>query len=278
MVHTIGGQALVEGVMVISPKRVAMCARRPDKRIVKKTEERMQASLRCGKILFVRGVISLVEMLVVGTRALMWSSNQQLEEEEQIGGVGIALSLFFSLLLALGLFVALPLFVSKLLLEKGILMNLLDGVLRVALFLGYLLVISRFKDIRRVFEYHGAEHMAIHCYESGKKLTLEQIKKFPPEHPRCGTAFLFLVLVVSILVFSFITSDAWILQFLMRLALIPVVAGVSYEVLKLASRHQNSAFYRALIAPGLWFQKITTKQPDRAQIEVAVMAVREAVR
>ncbi len=278
MVQTIGGQALVEGVMVISPKRVAMCARRPDKKIVKKTEERMQASLHYGKILFVRGVISLVEMLVVGTRALMWSSNQQLEEKEQVGGVGIAVSLFVSVLLALGLFVALPLFVSTLLLEKGILMNLLDGVLRIALFLGYLLVISRFKEIRRVFEYHGAEHMSIHCYESEKKLTLENVKKFPPEHPRCGTAFLFLVLIVSILVFSFITSDAWILQFLMRLALIPVVAGVSYEVLKLAARHQNSAFYRAIIAPGLWFQKITTKQPDAKQIEVAIAAVKEATR
>lgn len=273
----IGGQAVIEGVMMISPQKVAIAVRKPTGRIATKVERRAPFFQRVKKMFFIRGLFALIEMLQLGMKALIWSSNQSLEKEDHLSSLGMAITIVVSFVLALGLFVALPLWIAHLTTTSFFLVNVLDGIIRVIIFLGYLLLISQMRDVRRLFEYHGAEHMAVHCYEAKKKLDVDQVRCFPTVHPRCGTAFLFLVLLVSIFVFSLIWSEQWILRFVFRLLLIPVVAGTAYELLKLGAKHHDHLFFRALIAPGLWFQKITTREPDKRQIEVAITALQKVV-
>jgi len=275
---SIGGQALIEGVMMISDEKVAMAARKPDGRIVTKKENRHHLTVRYKKIPLVRGALALWEMLSLGMKGLMWSSEQAEEQEEKTSGFAMTLTVLFSFLVGIALFIALPFYIARLATENHFLFNLIDGVLRVAVFLAYLLVISRMKDVRRLFQYHGAEHMAVHCNEHKKKLTVGNVEKFTTLHPRCGTAFLFLVLLVSILVFTLVYSSNWIIKFFLRILLIPVIAAVSYEILKFSAKHQDNLFFRSLIKPGLWFQMITTKKPDRKQIEVAITALKAVLR
>lgn len=274
----IGGQALVEGVMIIGPKNIAYSIRKPKGRIITKVEKRDSRLEKYRKILFVRGIIGLIEMIYLGTKALMWSSNEQLEKEEKITKKEMTFTLLLSIGFGVLFFILLPLFLSKLIIKSsGFLFNLLDGIFRVIIFVIYLLLISKMKDIQRIFQYHGAEHMAVHCFENKKKLTVENVRKFTTLHPRCGTAFLIIVLVVSILIFSFIWSENFFIKFFSRLLLIPIVAGISYEILKLSAKFQNKAFFRILIQPGLWFQMITTKKPDDKQIEVAIKSVKAVI-
>ena len=275
MTDYIGGQALMEGVMMASKNKVAMSVRKENGKIKTKVEKRSGISEKFRKTIFLRGLISLFEMLYIGTKALTWSSNESLEEDEQIGGWGMFFMLLFSFAIAIGLFIALPLWLSKFVAEERIWFNVVDGLWRVVLFVGYLWFISRFKDVKRVFEYHGAEHKAVNCYEAGKSLTVKNVKKFSRIHPRCGTSFIFIVLIISIVLFSLIWSESWVLKFLYRILLIPVIASVSYEILRFNAKYPNKIM-SFLTKPGLWLQQITTQEPDDRQLEVSIAALKAA--
>jgi len=220
-----------------------------------------------------RGVIHLFDMMAVGIKALTWSANQQGEEEE-LTGKELFITFTMAILLTIGLFVLLPYYVSKFFFAPDtVRFGILDGAMRLIVFLGYLIAIGFMKDVNRMFQYHGAEHMAVHCYEARKALNVKNVKKYPPEHPRCGTSLLIFVVGVSIVVFSLIRTPHWYYNVPARILLIPVVAGISYELLKFSSKYR---WLRWLSLPGIWAQKLTTRQPDAKQIEVAIAAVNKA--
>jgi uncharacterized protein YqhQ len=235
-----------------------------------------------------RGSVALFESMWLGLRALNFSANEALESEdgkkEEIGALALAGTMLAATAFALALFLGLPLLLTNLLgmkyavMKNSILFNLTDGALRFALFLGYISAISLMKDIRRVFEYHGAEHKAIAAYEAGVELTVQNARPRPRIHPRCGTSFLIAVVAISILVFSLIPG-AWPLwaKGLSRLALLPLIAGLGYEFIKYSAKHGEAAPIRALMQPGLWLQRITTREPSDDQIEVALMSLKEAL-
>jgi uncharacterized protein YqhQ len=276
MKEYVGGQALIEGVMMASRKKIALAVRKENGKIKTKIEKRGKISEKFKNIIFLRGLISLFEMLIIGTKALTWSSNESLEEDEEIGGWGIFFMLLFSFGLAIGLFIVLPLWLSKFASEDRIIFNVVDGLWRVGIFIGYLWFISRFEDVKRVFQYHGAEHKAVSCYESGKALNVKNAKKFSTIHPRCGTSFIFIVLVISIIMFSLVWSESWWIKLIHRLVLIPVIAMIGYEILRFNAR-KPSKVLGFLVTPGLWLQKITTQEPDDKQLEVAIKALKSAI-
>ena len=218
----------------------------------------------------------MIETMVIGINALSYSANESIDKkEEKLGKGAIALTIGVAALLAVGLFIVLPLFLTGLVTESdGILFNLIDGVIRIGIFLAYIGGISVMKDVRRLFQYHGAEHKSVFCYESGKKLTVKNAKKFSCLHPRCGTTFIIIVLVLSILLFSLVTSPSWVVKLLIRLAFIPVIAGLSYEFIRWASKYYDNPVVKALIAPGIAMQLLTTREPDNKQIEVAIKALK----
>ena len=273
----IGGQAVIEGVLMRSPKKYAIAVRLPNKKIKVKKKRYIGLTKRY-KILalpFVRGCISLFEMLILGMKALTWSANEQEEEHEKITTMQLTLSMLFAIAVTIVLFIALPLWLTKFLTtSKGFVFNLIDGIIRVVIFIIYILLISMMDDIKRVFQYHGAEHMTIHCLEAKKALTPKNVKKFTTLHPRCGTSFIIFVLVVAIIVFSFVTDPRWWVKLLSRIILIPVIAGISYEILKLSAKFKSNPICRILIYPGLMIQKITTKKPTKDQIEVAIASLK----
>ena len=260
MKQYVGGQAVIEGVMMASRKKIAISVRKNDGKIKTKVEKRSSIAEKFKDVVFLRGIISLFEMLFIGTKALTWSSNENLDEEEQIGGWGIFFMLLFSFGIAIGLFIALPLWLSKFASEDRIIFNIVDGILRIGIFIGYLWFISRFEDVKRVFQYHGAEHKTVNCYESGKKLTIKNVQKFSTIHSRCGTSFIFIVLVVSILLFSLVWSESWLVKFLHRIILIPVIGMIGYEILRLNARKPNKIL-GILVTPGLWLQKRNRSYP-----------------
>ena len=277
MKQELGGQAVIEGVLMRSPKRYAIAVRLPNKKIkVKKTN--YKALTKRHKILnipLVRGCISLFEMMVIGMKALTWSADQQEEHQEKMPAWQMGLSILFAVGATILLFILLPLWLTKFITtSKGFFFNLVDGFLRVLIFIIYILAISYMKDIRRVFQYHGAEHMAIHCLEHKKKLTPQNVRKFTTLHPRCGTSFIIYVLVISILIFSLIISPSWWVKFAARILLIPVIAGISYEVLKFSAKYNQHPLCKVFIYPGLLIQKITTKRPSKSQIEVAIASLK----
>ncbi|HIH04765.1 TPA: DUF1385 domain-containing protein [Candidatus Woesearchaeota archaeon] len=294
----IGGQAVIEGVMILAPTKYAITVRKPDKSVKTKVTKLRSPHSRLKKLPFVRGSVNLVRMLSIGMKALTWSANQAAaKKDEKLSAKEMTGTILFSILLAIGIFVALPYVLTHWIgfreESKPFLFNLIDGIIRIAFFVAYIWAISFMKDIRRMFQYHGAEHMAIHCYEHKRKLTAKNVAKFTTLHPRCGTAFILLVLLVSILVFSVIPSlvislfpgftslGFWtrkLVLFVARLLFIPVVAGVSYELLKASDRHKGNVLWRMVSAPGLWLQKITTQKPSKDQIEVAIASVRAALR
>ncbi|MBD3310441.1 DUF1385 domain-containing protein [Candidatus Woesearchaeota archaeon] len=267
-----GGQAVIEGVMMRSKHYVAVSVRSKGK-IVSKVEK-LKRMPNFADYIFVRGIVNLFRMLVVGIRALIWSADQQLEKEEKISKWEVAWTMAIAFGAAILLFIILPYYLTTLTQTRGVIFNLIDGVIRVVVFIAYLLLISLMKDVNVLFQYHGAEHMAVHAYEAGKKLTPDNVKKFSTRHPRCGTSFILIVLVISIIVFSFITSESNLVKILARIVLIPVIASVSYELLKLTARFQKSRIVRLLSLPGLWIQKITTRKPGKRQIEVAIRALK----
>ncbi len=270
----IGGQAVIEGVMMRDKERYAVAVRLPNGKIrIKKEKSKFPKFF---DFFFIRGIVGLAYMLKDGIAALQWSSNQQLGEDEKISKKELVGTILFSLFIAIIFFIAVPFFTAKLLQTDGILFNLVDGLVRVLIFLGYLGILSRMKDVQTLFQYHGAEHKTIFCYEAKQKITCANIQQFPKEHHRCGTAFIFLVLIISILVFSLLTG-AWWVKLGGRILLLPVVAGLSYELIKLGERFRDYKIMRALLIPGIWLQKITTKEPSDKQVEVAVKALEGVV-
>jgi len=271
----LGGQAIIEGVMIKAPDNVSIAVRLLNKKIKTKREKYVSATQR-SKILnlpFLRGIIHLWEMMVVGIKALTWSANQQGEEEE-LGPVEWIITFGFAILLTIGLFVLLPYYAAKFVYDPHtVRFGLLDGIIRLLVFLLYLYAIGFMSDVRRMFQYHGAEHMAVHCYEHKLSLKVQNVRKFPPEHPRCGTSLLIFVVAVSIILFSLIRTPHWYYNLPARVLLIPVIAGISYELLKLSAKY---SWLKWLTYPGIWTQKLTTRQPDAKQIEVAIAAVNKA--
>lgn len=287
---SIGGQAVIEGVMMKGPDSIAIAIRKPDGEIELKKERLKSNRKAISKLPIIRGMFAFVDAMVIGIKALSFSAEFIEEEEEKkpkkpskwdnfLDKNMIVISIVFSILFSIGLFILLPTLavsfignVSK----SPLVMNLIEGVVRVAIFVGYIAAISRMKDIKRVFEYHGAEHKTIFCYENEEELTPENARKFTRLHPRCGTSFLFLVMIVSILLFSFFRWPNLLMRLVIRIALMPLVAGISYEIIKWAGR-SDSKLVCAISAPGLWLQKITTQEPDDSQLEVAIEALKNVL-
>jgi len=265
---------------------IAVAVRHPDGGIVTATEQ-LDSILhrsRFARAPLFRGIVLLYETLVVGTRWLMRSGSiAAAGEGVEMGRGTIAVTLIVTFGFAIGLFVILPLFLSKAATEvalgpgQAFIQHLVEGLIRVALFVGYLLVVSRAPDVARVFRYHGAEHMTIHALEHDDPLTIENIRRYPTAHPRCGTEFLVVFVVVSILLFSLLAGQSIVVSIIGRILLIPVIAAVSYELLRFGARHRSNRIVRWIFMPGIWLQLITTKQPDDDMIEVAVASMRDAL-
>ncbi|MEX2546535.1 MAG: DUF1385 domain-containing protein [Chloroflexota bacterium] len=281
-----GGQALLEGVLMRGRNAIGVALRHPDGSIVA-TSEPLNSVLhrnRFARAPFFRGLVVLYETLVVGTKWLMRSGSVQAEGEGQELGKGtMAVTILFTLGLAVGLFVLLPLFLAGAATRATIgpgqflLEHLLEGLIRVFIFVGYLLVISRSAEIRRVFQYHGAEHMTIHALEREDPLDIEHIRQYPTAHQRCGTEFLVIFIILSILMFSLLAGQNLVVSIVGRIALVPVIASVAYEILRFGAKHRHKPWIRWMFLPGIWLQAITTKQPDDSMIEVAIASMREAL-
>ena len=275
-----GGQALIEGVMMRGQKTVATAVRRPSGELVINAQP--LANIYTGRLRqtpLVRGIIVLIETLVLGARALFYSANVSLgEEEEEVSGWTVWLIMAVSLVLAVALFFLAPLYITKLFnIESSLLFNITDGVIRVVIFIAYLKIMTLLPDIRRVFAYHGAEHKVINAFEAGVPLEVEAVKKYGTAHRRCGTSFIFMVLVLSIIVFALVGVHAAWLMALSRIILIPVIAALSYEVIYFGARHVDNGLVRAVLAPGLWLQSMTTREPDDSMLEVSISALKEVV-
>jgi uncharacterized protein YqhQ len=282
--HLYGGQAVVEGVMMRGAGFWAIAVRKPDASIHIESHEIDSIVLRVpilGKP-FLRGIIVLGQSLAIGMRALMISANQSLEEEERLTPRQVILSVVLALVLFVGIFIIGPTTLFAWFENRtgsaGILTLVGEGLFRVALFVAYLFLIGRTKDIHRVFEYHGAEHKTIAAYEHGEELDTEAIDRYPKEHVRCGTNFLIIVMIITIFVFTLFGTPALLWRILSRVIAIPIIAAISYEALRLGAKHPGSLGMRILMTPGIWLQKITTQQPDASQIEVAVTSFRELLR
>ncbi|MDE6434885.1 MAG: DUF1385 domain-containing protein [Lachnospiraceae bacterium] len=288
---TLGGQAVIEGVMMKGPKSYSIAIRRPDRKIEVKLENYQPASEKHAicRVPFIRGIVNFAEALVVGMKTLSYSSSFYEEDEvetkadqviknvfkEKAESVIIGLTLFVSVILAVALFMMLPAGIAEFIgkwVKNRIALSMIEGVIRLLIFILYVLLISQMEDIKRVFMYHGAEHKTINCYEAGEELTPENVAKHSRYHKRCGTSFLFIVMVVSIFVFMFINAEQMWLRFLIRLFLIPAVAGISYEFIRLAGRTDN-AVMNILSKPGMWIQQLTTKNPNEEMIQVAIISV-----
>ena len=280
---TYGGQAVIEGVMIRGRKTIGLACRLPDGDIYRYRES-LSSPLQRSRIArapFVRGIVVLWESLDYGLRMLMRSADVQLQgAHEGLGKGGNALVLGVALVAALGLFIGVPYLATSLVRDaapSSLALNVAEGLLRLVLLVGYLVAISFMPDVRRVFAYHGAEHMTIHAFEHGDPLTPERIEPYPTAHPRCGTAFLLFVVFVSIVVFAFIPRVNPIADLVVRLLLVLPVASISYEVLRFGAAHERNPLMRILVAPGLLLQRITTRRPDARMIEVAVASLEEAL-
>src|SRR5512138_306910 len=283
----IGGQAVIEGVMMRAPRSMAIAVRRPDGEIVVQKKEVVPLSERFPlvKLPIVRGAVALFSSLITGIKALNFSANEALaegEEKEELSSWAMAGTMAVAFGFGILLFFILPLYLTKLLTpvigDSNIVFNLVDGVIRVTVFLIYIVVISRMNDIQRVFQYHGAEHKSIFAFEAGDELTVANVRKYSCLHPRCGTSFLLIVMLVSIVIFSLIPK-LWpfYLKAGSRVVFLPLIAGVSYEFLKWSAKNDGSAFVKMIIAPGLALQRLTTREPDESQLEVAIRSLEEAL-
>jgi uncharacterized protein YqhQ len=277
---TVGGQAVIEGVMMRAPGAWSVVVRQPDATITARREPlaRLSERNRAARIPFVRGVLILWESLSLGFRALSWSAEKASgEEEEPLTGSQIGWTMAVAILVFAGLFIVLPALTAGFIAgDSGILFNVVEGVLRLALFVGYIWAIGRSAEIGRVFEYHGAEHMSIHAFEAGEPLSVESVRRYPPEHPRCGTSFLLIVVLGSIVFFSIFGRPGWAFLITSRLIGIPIIAGFAYELLRWSGT-RGGWLASALAAPGIWLQKLTTRVPDESQIEVAIASLVVAI-
>ena len=274
-----GGQALIEGVMIRSRTHVVMCVRQPNNEILTHTEKINPISKRY-KILglpFLRGIIALLETFYLGVKGLYFSANAVLEEEEEFTYKEFGIAVAMALALA-SFFIVVPFFLTDLLGLTGVLFNIIEAVVRLSIFLLYLALVAMWGEFKRILQYHGAEHKAINAHEAGVTLNVANVKKFSRLHPRCGTSFIFIVLLVSILLFSIMPELGFALRLAYRVLLIPVIGAISYELLKLSDRYKDSIIMRILTIPGLAFQRLTTREPDDDMVEVAVKTVKEVRR
>ncbi len=278
---SVGGQALIEGVMMQNGDRVAVAVRRTnDKQIVVRDLPTSKRLRKLGEIPFVRGLFRLYDMLVLGIRALNMSAKIAFpDQEEEMSSAWSVLMIGLAVVIATGAFIVLPLYIANsvpsLRTGSAILFNLVEGAIRIIFFLAYIFAIARMKDIHRVFQYHGAEHKTVYTYEAGEELTVENARKYTTLHPRCGTAFLMIVLIISILVFSLAGNPVLWLKILSRLLLLPVVAGISYEALRFSGKeYDNHWWVRFLVKPGLWLQLLTTAEPTDDMLEVAIASIK----
>ncbi|HCS75418.1 MAG TPA: DUF1385 domain-containing protein [Clostridiales bacterium] len=294
---TIGGQAVMEGVMMKAPDTMAIAVRRFDGTIevTKRALTSVKDRYPILKLPVLRGIITFGETMILGVKSLMTSAELFGEEDEEykpskieewlakklgknVEDVIIYTAVILAVVFALGLFILLPAVLSSLIrpfIQNNVLVNLVEGFIRMVIFLIYLILVSKMKDIRRVFEYHGAEHKTIHCFEHDEELTVENARKYTTLHPRCGTAFLLIVMVISIVIFSFMGWQNIFIRILGRLLLLPFVAGLAYEITRIASR-SDARIIRIIIYPGMMLQKLTTREPDDSQLEVAIRAFQEA--
>ncbi len=285
--ENIGGQAVIEGVMMKSPAGWSVAVRGPNGDISIKREKTdpMTGFL---KLPVVRGSVALFQALHIGIKALEFSGNVAYQEEAQdkpVSPWSFGISIVAAIVLAVALFILLPLLLTKMagnflhgIAQSSLLFNVVDGTIRVAIFLFYVFAIGLWKEMRRVFEYHGAEHKVIYAYEAGESLTVDNAKKYKPYHPRCGTSFLLIVMVISILIFSFIPQQwPFIWKAGSRLVLIPLIAGISYEMLKFSAKMKNNPVISLMVLPGLLLQRMTVREPDDSQIEVAIAAVHDVL-
>ena len=277
---SVGGQAVIEGVMMRAPDAWAVAARRPDGVIEAKRNElpALTSRNRLAKVPFLRGIFVLAESLSLGFRALSWSAEKAGEEEEEIGRREIILTMIIAIVAALAIFVIGPAFAATWIRDlvggNALAFVVIDGALRIFLVVAYIWLIGRNPDIQRVFEYHGAEHKTIHAYENGDPLDIESIQRYSPRHPRCGTSFIIIVAMVAFVVFLLLAPLPFAWQVIARVALIPFIAGISYEVLRAAAGKPWLAWASK---PGIWIQAITTKEPDDRQVEVAIASLLAAL-
>lgn len=305
----VGGQAVIEGVMMRNKDSIAIAVRKPDNSIsVKNDKIRVFPKWKWLRWPFIRGMISLIEMMIIGIKALNHSANESLDEPEEkkdkdkekkesniekkskekkqeLSPLQVILTMGIAFAMAIFIFKFMPLLATQgiqtfvpYLKQNGFVFNLIEGLIKTLFFVAYIWGIGLMPDVKRIFQYHGAEHKSVHCYEADEELTVNNVRKYPPEHARCGTSFIIFVLFISILVYTFIPNylNFW-LKFLYRILLLPVIAGISYEILKLNSKFSDNKLLLFIDKPGLWIQKLTTKEPDEKQIEVAIKALKAVI-
>jgi len=277
-----GGQAVIEGVMMRGLSVVVTAVRRPGGGIALDTQLLPSISTsRARRVPLIRGILVLIETMVLGIKSLVYSAEVSMEEEEEkLSGRATGGIVAGSIAFAVAVFFIAPLFLTRILdnyIESSIVFHLVEGFIRMAIFLAYLKILTLIPSLGRLFAYHGAEHKAVNAYEAGAPLELGAVRKFSTAHTRCGTSFLFVVMIIAIVVFAFIGRPSLWLMVLSRVALVPVIAGLGYEVTQFGARHTGNSFIRAFLAPGLWLQRMTTKEPDDSQLEIGISALRRAV-
>ncbi|MBR5598318.1 MAG: DUF1385 domain-containing protein [Lachnospiraceae bacterium] len=292
----IGGQAVLEGVMMKKGDLYAVTVRKPNGDLVIDTEEfhGVMHGSKIKKTPFIRGIFNFVDSLILGTRTLNYSAEFFEDEsaketkfdqwfkkifKDKADGIVAGITVTLSIVLAIAIFMVLPYFISSLLdtfVRNSTILAVIEGIIRLAIFVGYVILISAMEDIKRVYMYHGAEHKCINCIERGRKLTVDNVMASSRLHKRCGTSFMLFVMLVSIILFMFIKVDNPIMRVVVRMLLVPVIAGISYEIIRLAGNNSNNIFVKIISAPGMWLQTLTTKEPTTDMVEVAIKSV-EAV-
>lgn len=272
-----GGQALIEGVMMRSGKHMVLCVRQPNQEINTHVIEISSVTKKfmIFGLPFLRGIFMLFETLYYGVKGIFHSANIALEEEDEEFTFFEYVLVIVMVLVMNGFFIAVPFILTNFLNLSGLIFNLVESVIRLGLFVLYLYIVSKWGEFNRILQYHGAEHKTINAYEAGVELSTESVSEFSRLNPRCGTSFLFITILISVAMFALIPETTFALKLLYRILLIPVIAGVSYEVLKYSDRHRDSKIMHFIITPGLWFQKLTTKEPTESMIRVAVEALEE---
>jgi uncharacterized protein YqhQ len=280
--YDIGGQAVIEGVMMRSKHFWALAVRRPDKTISTKLFKNVSLANKY-KILgfmFIRGVTALIESMTLGFISLGYSANEATEEDVKFSKKEMTISIIIAVIVAVGIFFILPTVIGRSFSDffpNAVVYNLLEGMIRISFFLAYILLVSLIRDIKRIFQYHGAEHKTIQAYENDEELTPENVKKYSTLHVRCGTSFLLIVMVVAIFVFALLGKQTLLWRIISRILLVPVIAGISYELIKLAGKFSRYKIVNIIFYPGLLLQKITTREPDESQIEVAISSFKKVL-
>ena len=277
-----GGQAVIEGVMIRGQKAVVTAVRRPNGELI--TDIKPLSAIYTGwmrRTPLIRGIIILIEAMVIGIKSLLFSANISLEEEEEeLSGKTAWIPIALALVLAIVLFLIIPLFLTRLFnpyINSSMVFHLIEGFIRLVIFVAYLKIVGLSSDIKRIFTYHGAEHKVVNAYEAGAPLEVEKARKHDTAHVRCGTSFLLVVLVIAIVVFALIGRPSAWLMVLSRILLMPVIAAIGYEIIHFGAKHHKNALVRVILIPGLWLQKLTTKEPDDSQMEVALAALQKAI-